>query len=211
MRRQLLALLVCVGTVPACGGASVPTRMADGGHSFPRPAHVAVMVLENRSYEQVIGSAHAPYINKLARRNALATRYYAIAHPSLPNYVALTGGSVFGIERNCSVCEGDGPTIVYSPHGDAGPDPEANLRLVADLVRRARDAGADFIMTPEASNLIAAANERRDRARPEADDPFLAGMRERVEQMGGELKITSKRGMGTKLSVMLPLNGGLVS
>ena len=39
----------------------------------------------------------------------------------------------------------------------------------------------------------------------------LAGMRERVEQMGGELKITSKRGMGTKLSVVLPLNGGSIS
>jgi signal transduction histidine kinase len=36
----------------------------------------------------------------------------------------------------------------------------------------------------------------------------LAGMRERVEQMGGELKIMSKRGKGTKLSVVLPLNGG---
>jgi signal transduction histidine kinase len=35
----------------------------------------------------------------------------------------------------------------------------------------------------------------------------LAGMRERVEQMGGELKITSGRGKGTKLSVVLPLNG----
>jgi signal transduction histidine kinase len=35
----------------------------------------------------------------------------------------------------------------------------------------------------------------------------LAGMRERVEQMGGELKITSGRGKGTKLSVLLPLNG----
>jgi len=30
----------------------------------------------------------------------------------------------------------------------AGPDPEPNLRVASDLVRRARDAGADFIMTP---------------------------------------------------------------
>jgi len=36
----------------------------------------------------------------------------------------------------------------------AGPDPEPNLRTVSDLVRRARDGGADFIMTPEASNFI---------------------------------------------------------
>ena len=35
----------------------------------------------------------------------------------------------------------------------------------------------------------------------------LAGMRERVEQMGGSLKITSARGKGTKLVVTLPYNG----
>ena len=35
----------------------------------------------------------------------------------------------------------------------------------------------------------------------------LAGMRERVEQMGGSLKITSARGKGTKLVVILPYNG----
>jgi signal transduction histidine kinase len=35
----------------------------------------------------------------------------------------------------------------------------------------------------------------------------LAGMRERVEQMGGQLKITSSRGNGTKITVVLPSNG----
>jgi PAS domain S-box-containing protein len=35
----------------------------------------------------------------------------------------------------------------------------------------------------------------------------LAGMRERVEQMGGELRITSSRGKGTKITVVLPSNG----
>ncbi|HEY2712974.1 MAG TPA: PAS domain S-box protein [Chthoniobacterales bacterium] len=39
----------------------------------------------------------------------------------------------------------------------------------------------------------------------------LAGMRERVEEMGGELKITSARGKGTKVAVVLPLNGELRS
>jgi signal transduction histidine kinase len=39
----------------------------------------------------------------------------------------------------------------------------------------------------------------------------LAGMRERVEEMGGELKIASARGKGTKLSLVLPLNGKSIS
>src|SRR5438552_2714954 len=43
------------------------------------------------------------------------------------------------------------------------------------------------------------------------DGVGLTGMRERVEQMGGELKITSSRGKGTKITVMLPCNGGSMS
>jgi predicted amidohydrolase len=66
----------------------------------------------------------------------------------------------------------------------AGPDPEPNLRQVGELIRRARDAGADFIMTPEASNLIESGKRRRDKARREADDPFLAGMRELARELG---------------------------
>ena len=73
----------------------------------------------------------------------------------------------------------------------AGPDPEPNLRTVADLVRRARDAGAEFIMTAEASNLIESGRRRRDKARPEADDPFLAGMRELARELGAWLLLGS--------------------
>jgi acid phosphatase len=40
---------------------------------FDRPSRVAVLVLENRSYDQVIGNPEAPYLNGLARRYALAT------------------------------------------------------------------------------------------------------------------------------------------
>jgi hypothetical protein len=107
-----LALGAGMATLSACGTQVAGPQMAARGRPFPHPSRVAVMVLENRSYEQVIGSASAPYINGLARRNALATRYYAIAHPSLPNYIALTGGSVFGIERNCAACEVDGRNVV---------------------------------------------------------------------------------------------------
>jgi hypothetical protein len=114
MRRiQLMVpLLVCIASLAACGTQTAAPDEARGAQPFPRPARVAVMVLENRSYEQVIGSARAPYINRLARRNALATSYYAVAHPSLPNYIALTGGSMFGITGDCSVCDVAGRNIV---------------------------------------------------------------------------------------------------
>jgi PAS domain S-box-containing protein len=43
------------------------------------------------------------------------------------------------------------------------------------------------------------------------DGVGLTGMRERVEQMGGELKIISSRGKGTKITVVLPCNGELTT
>jgi signal transduction histidine kinase len=45
------------------------------------------------------------------------------------------------------------------------------------------------------------------KAKDRHDGVGLAGMRERVEQMGGELEITSSRGKGTKVTVLLPCNG----
>jgi acid phosphatase len=73
---------------------------------------VAVLVLENRSYEQVIGNPAAPFINRLARRYALDSRYYALGHPSLPNYVALTGGSKYGISTDCTSCDTEQPNLL---------------------------------------------------------------------------------------------------
>jgi hypothetical protein len=60
--------------------------------------------MENKDYADVIGSAATPFINHLARTYGLATRAYAITHPSLPNYLALTGGSTFGISSDCTGC-----------------------------------------------------------------------------------------------------------
>jgi hypothetical protein len=115
-RSQLVFVLAALTALAGCSqAASEPQSLpaaASPPRQFPHPTRVAVIVLENRSYEEVIGSASAPYINGLARRGALATRYYAISHPSLPNYIALTGGSVFGIKNDCSNCDAPGPNVV---------------------------------------------------------------------------------------------------
>ncbi len=66
----------------------------------------------------------------------------------------------------------------------AGPDPEPNLKEISGLIRQARDAGAEFITTPEVSNFIESGKRRRDKARGEADDPFLAGMRDLARETG---------------------------
>jgi hypothetical protein len=51
-------------------------------------------VLENRSYDQVIGST---YIAQLASKYGVASNYHGVSHPSLPNYLALTSGTTWGI------------------------------------------------------------------------------------------------------------------
>jgi len=65
------------------------------GAAVPRWRHVVVVVLENHGYTQVIG--HSPYLDSLAHACGLATNYHAVSYPSLPNYLAMTGGSTFGI------------------------------------------------------------------------------------------------------------------
>jgi len=74
------------GPVPAAPAASLP-----------HPDHVVVVVMENRSFDDIIGSSRAPYINELARGGALFTQSYAVTHPSQPNYLALFSGSRQGV------------------------------------------------------------------------------------------------------------------
>jgi phosphatidylinositol-3-phosphatase len=77
---------------------------AQPGGAVPAFAHVFVIVLENHEYGSVIGNPAAPFINNLAVNNGLATNYYGASHPSLPNYLALTAGSTFGIASDCTSC-----------------------------------------------------------------------------------------------------------
>jgi hypothetical protein len=115
--RATLALLISAALVAGCGGqarilppqrtASPVVRPVSGG-----PGHVAVIVMENEEYGDIIGNSQTPYINGLARRYALARQMYAIAHPSLPNYLALTGGSTFGISSDCTGCQVHATSLV---------------------------------------------------------------------------------------------------
>ena len=54
--------------------------------------HVVWLWMENHSYDTIIGSPDAPYINSLAGACGLATNYHNITHPSLPNYIGATSG-----------------------------------------------------------------------------------------------------------------------
>lgn len=114
-----LALLVAL-LAPACTllrpqtsaatpPPAVPATRAPA--AIPNFGHVFIIVMENKEYGEIIGSDDAPYINNLARTYALATRYYAIRHPSLPNYLALVSGSTQGMTSDCSDCSFKAPNL----------------------------------------------------------------------------------------------------
>jgi acid phosphatase len=62
--------------------------------------------MENHGYNQTWNTSSTPYTTSLATRWGRATRYYAIAHPSLPNYLDLYGGSNRGITNDCNPSSG---------------------------------------------------------------------------------------------------------
>ena len=107
-----------VATAAATAAAPAATSAAAASHPAPQPpappappaagvpafSHIFVIVMENTEYGNIIGSGAAPYINGLANSYGLATNYYGASHPSLPNYLALTAGSTFGIASDCTTC-----------------------------------------------------------------------------------------------------------
>jgi len=70
--------------------------------NLPVYRHVFYIVEENRSFSQIIASPDAPTFNQLATQYSLATSYFGTSHPSEPNYVAMVGGSDFGITNDGS-------------------------------------------------------------------------------------------------------------
>jgi phospholipase C len=61
----------------------------------PTYKHVIIIMDENQSYSDIVGSSQAPYINSLASECGLASEYHNITHDSLPNYLSITSGIAF--------------------------------------------------------------------------------------------------------------------
>ena len=97
------ALAIGMGMLAGC--ATPPTgitvaRPCVGAAAPAAYRHVVVVFMENKSFDQIIGSRAAPYINSLAARCGLATQYHGVSYPSEPNYLAATGGSTFGVTND---------------------------------------------------------------------------------------------------------------
>lgn len=88
-----------------------PTTTATQKPLVPNFEHIVIIMFENKEFGSVIGNSLMPGYNKLAREYTLLTQYYAVTHPSLPNYIALIGGDTFGIAVNCNDCFINAPSL----------------------------------------------------------------------------------------------------
>ncbi len=74
--------------------------------------HVFLVYMENHGVGDIIGSSNAPYINSLINAYGYAQNYYALTHPSAPNYWPILGGSDFGLNYNCASRCFDEPNLI---------------------------------------------------------------------------------------------------
>ena len=91
-----LAVLVILLAALAING-SLGTTKTHAATTLPTPSHVVVVMEENHSFNEFMGSSGAPYINSLANSGGLFTNSFAIIHPSEPNYLAIFSGSTQGL------------------------------------------------------------------------------------------------------------------
>jgi phosphatidylinositol-3-phosphatase len=79
---------------------------------LPVPAHIVIVLEENKPDSAILGSKSAPYINALANSGANMTQSFAETHPSEPNYLALFSGNTFGLTSDaCPVNAGAAPNL----------------------------------------------------------------------------------------------------
>jgi len=104
---RLLFIITIHCLVSACTASSTsdtqistPTPSA----SVPNFDHIVIITFENKDYNSVIGNLFMPNYNWWAGKYTLLTQFYAVTHPSLPNYLAMIGGDTFNISTDCYGC-----------------------------------------------------------------------------------------------------------
>jgi len=86
--------------------SSQPPSDAQPGKHFD---HVVIVVLENQGSREALAD---PNIASLVKGGAWFSNYHGLAHPSLPNYLAMVAGSTFGVEHDHLSAPLKSPSIV---------------------------------------------------------------------------------------------------
>jgi hypothetical protein len=88
-----MALLLAFATSAFAQEGAIPKGV-------PHLDHVFLIMMENHGYREILNNPNARFINQYARTANLATNYFAVAHPSLTNYLEVVGGSNFGVHSD---------------------------------------------------------------------------------------------------------------
>ena len=103
----ILVALAAVFAGPSGGrGGAAPAVAATGpcGSMAGQPAtikHVVIIMDENQSYDAIMGGNAAPNIKNYANECGVATKYWAITHPSHSNYIGVVAGNTY-VPPGCS-------------------------------------------------------------------------------------------------------------
>ena len=106
--RPTVTTTATTATRPTTTASTTPAPPGTGRQGVPAFSHLFVVVMEN---EERQGALAIPPVAALARRYASATAWYAVAHPSLPNYLAMVSGSTWGVTSDCTGCDQPGPDL----------------------------------------------------------------------------------------------------
>ncbi|HLY57150.1 MAG TPA: alkaline phosphatase family protein, partial [Stellaceae bacterium] len=96
--------------------------------SMPRYDHILVIIAENQSYGPMMAGKTAPNLKRLADTYGIATNFFAEVHPSEGNYVAIVGGSTFGIHDDDAFYCHAGSTERYCEKSGATGYPDHTIR-----------------------------------------------------------------------------------
>jgi hypothetical protein len=96
MKAMNKALLTLAAAALAAGAAAKEHPQS----GFGRLDHVFLIVMENQTNTDILLNPNAPFINQYAARVNQATQYFAVGHPSAPNYLEIVGGSNFGLTND---------------------------------------------------------------------------------------------------------------
>lgn len=120
MRVASLLLSVCASLMLCAGASSAAGAPSAEDLAVPRYEHIFVIMGENKDWGRIDGSTNAPNLTRLAHTYGDATRFYGEVHPSEANYVALVGGSTYGIHDDDAYSCLPGSTQA-SCHGASAP------------------------------------------------------------------------------------------
>lgn len=101
MRKFLSGLVSMTLTTPLLFAAEGAAPVQRG--AVPQLDHVFIIMMENRLNTQIIGNPNAPFMTQEAQQAGQGLNYFAVGHPSLINYLEITGGSNFGIDNDLPV------------------------------------------------------------------------------------------------------------